>query len=125
LGVAAGDEGFLTTMGHLVADTAPDTAVTVGSGAMATSSVTGRRWRRGERTVHHIVDPRTGDAVDASWRTVSVAAGSCVDANTASTAAIVLGADAVDWLARRRLPARLVAVSGQIVTVAGWPREAS
>lgn len=124
---AAPDDGWRIGVGddHTVADTAPDTAVTVESGAMATSSVTGRRWRRGDRTVHHIVDPRTGDAVDAYWRTVSVAAGSCVDANTASTAAVILGAGAVDWLARRRLPARLVAVSGERVTVAGWPGEAS
>jgi thiamine biosynthesis lipoprotein len=52
---------------------------------------------------------------------VSVAAATCVAANTAATAAIVRGADAADWLAGLDLPARLVARDGAVVTVAGWP----
>jgi thiamine biosynthesis lipoprotein len=44
-----------------------------------------------------------------------------VDANTASTAAIVRGERAADWLARLGLPARLVGPDGAVVTVAGWP----
>jgi thiamine biosynthesis lipoprotein len=57
------------------------------------------------------------------WTTVSVAAASCLDANTASTAAVVLGRSAPDWLTRRGLPARLVAAAGNVVPVAGWPLE--
>ena len=52
-----------------------------------------------------------------------MAAGSCVDANVASTAAIVLGDDAPAWLEARRLPARLVSSSGRISAVAGWPAD--
>jgi thiamine biosynthesis lipoprotein len=44
-----------------------------------------------------------------------------VDANTASTAAIIRGERAPGWLASQRLPARLVGHGGEIVTVAGWP----
>jgi thiamine biosynthesis lipoprotein len=73
--------------------------------------------------VHHIVDPRTGDVAPPCWRTVTVAAGSCVDANTASTAAIVLGPVAPEWLARRALPARLVAEDGAVSPIAGWPAD--
>jgi len=114
--VAIGDD-------HVDAADDPDTTVTLTSGGLATSGITRRRWRRGGRTVHHIVDPRTGDIPDPHWRTVSVAAKSCVDANTASTAAIVLGAKGQDWLAARRLPARLVTVDGAVVTTPGWPGE--
>jgi thiamine biosynthesis lipoprotein len=46
-----------------------------------------------------------------------------VDANTASTAAMVLGADAPAWLAARSLPARLVRAGGEVVAVGAWPRE--
>lgn len=98
-------------------------AVTIVSGGLATSSITRRRWRRGDRMVHHIADPRTGDAVVPFWRTVSVAAASCVDANTASTAAVVLGAAAPEWLEHRSLPARLVNLRGDVLTVAGWPAD--
>ena len=61
--------------------------------------------------------------VGSCWRTVSVAAATCVDANTASTAAIIRGERAPGWLARQRLPARLVGHGGEIVTVAGWPAD--
>ncbi|HEY2636380.1 MAG TPA: hypothetical protein VGI54_03245, partial [Solirubrobacteraceae bacterium] len=57
------------------------------------------------------------------WRTVSVAAGTCLDANTASTAAVVLGDAAPAWLAGRSLPARLVAADGAVTVVAGWPED--
>jgi thiamine biosynthesis lipoprotein len=61
--------------------------------------------------------------VRSCWRTVSVAAASCVAANTASTAAIIRGERAPGWLASQHLPARLAGHSGQIVTVAGWPAD--
>jgi FAD:protein FMN transferase len=98
-----------------------DPVVAISGGGLATSSVALRTWRRGGRSVHHIVDPRTGDVPEPVWRTVSVAAGSCLAANAASTAAIVLGAGAPQWLAARRLPARLVGVDGRVSVVAGWP----
>jgi thiamine biosynthesis lipoprotein len=108
---------------HRLAEFAPTTTVTIRSGGIATSSTTVRTWRRAGRTVHHIVDPRTGDLPETAWRTVSVAAASCVDANTASTAAIVLGWAAPAWLTSRRLPARLVDRSGNVLTMAGWPSD--
>jgi len=103
----------------------PGETITIASGGLATSSTAVRRWMRGGVPIHHIVDPRTGSPAREVWRTVSVCAGTCVDANTASTAAVVLGEEAPDWLARRGLPARLVGVDGSIVRVAGWPEMAS
>lgn len=99
--------------------------VAISGGGLATSSTTVRRWRRGGRDLHHIVDPSTGEPVAEHWRTVSVAAATCLDANTASTAAILRGPDAPTWLAARNLPARLVARDGAVVHVAGWPAEAA
>ena len=95
--------------------------VALTSGGLTTSTTTVRTWRQDGRTVHHIVDPRTGRPADGPWRTATVAAGSAYDANVASTAAIVLGADAVGWLERNHLAARLVAQDGSITTTAGWP----
>jgi thiamine biosynthesis lipoprotein len=95
--------------------------VTIRNGGLATSSTTQRKWRRGGVEQHHIVDPRTGRAAEVVWRTATVAAATCVDANTAATAAIVLGRAAPAWLASRGLPARLVSASGAVRTVAGWP----
>lgn len=103
----------------------PGPVVSIRSGGLATSGTTLRRWRAGHMELHHIVDPRTGEPARTPWRTVSVAAASCVDANTASTAAIVLGEGAAPWLSQRRLPARLVDLAGSVVHVGGWPEEAA
>jgi thiamine biosynthesis lipoprotein len=99
--------------------------VALAGGGLASSGTTVRRWRSGDAELHHIVDPRSGRPADTPWRTVSVAAASCVDANVASTAAVVLGESAPSWLAERRLPARLVARDGRTVRVAGWPEDAA
>ena len=90
-------------------------------GAVATSLVTCRRWRRGGQELHHIVDPRTGRPADGPWRTVSAAAATCADANAAATAAMVAGPHAEDWLASTGLPARLVRHDGQVHHLGGWP----
>jgi len=97
-----------------------DERISLGSGGLATSGTTARRWTRGNRVLHHVIDPVRGLPAAEHWRTVSVAAASCVDANIASTAAIVMGASAPNWLEARRLPARLVATDGTIVRVGGW-----
>jgi thiamine biosynthesis lipoprotein ApbE len=101
----------------------PAAVVAIGEGGLATSSTTARRWRRGGDVMHHILDPRTGLPASVYWRTVSVAAASCVDANTASTAAIIRGPQALDWLSKLGLPARLVDTAGTVRTVGGWPAE--
>ena len=96
-------------------------SVRLASGAVATSSITCRRWRRAGRVPHHIVDPRTGLPADGPWQTVSVAAATCADANTAATAAIVTGGGAEEWLATAGMPARLVAHDGEVRYAGGWP----
>jgi thiamine biosynthesis lipoprotein len=82
-----------------------------------------RSWRRGSARLHHIIVPATGLPARSCWRAVSVAAATCVDANTASTAAILRSERAPAWLAGLGLPARLVRHDGEPVTVAGWPAD--
>lgn len=102
-----------------IADPDGETVV-IHDGALATSSTTVRRWRRSGNALHHIVDPKTGMPAAGEWRTVSVAAATCVDANIATTAAIIRGASAPQWLANFGLPARLVHNDGTVVRVGGW-----
>lgn len=102
---------------------APGQTVAVRAGGLATSSVTVRRTTIGTQTAHHLIDPSSGRPAEGPWRTASATADSCLDANIASTAAIVLGAHAPDWLERHRIPARLVANDGAVRYTAGWPSE--
>jgi thiamine biosynthesis lipoprotein len=97
----------------------------VHEGAMATSSTTIRRWRAGHATLHHLIDPRTGRPAAAPWRTVSVAAATCVDANICSTAAVLLGRAAPRWLDEQGVPARLVGRAGDVTYVGGWAQMAA
>ena len=108
---------------HAAAPEQAGPMVSVESGAVATSSTTVRSWRRAGRQLHHVVDPRTGDVAAAVWRTVTVAAATCVEANTATTAALVLGHDAPGWLEGLGLPSRLVATDGAVLTLGGWPAD--
>jgi FAD:protein FMN transferase len=104
----------------------PACTITLPSGAaLATSSTISRTWRAGERNLHHILNPHTGQPASRAWRTASVAAHSCVAANTLSTAAIVRGARTPRWLRDLGAPARLVAADGTVTTLGSWPHEAS
>lgn len=97
--------------------------VAIQSGGLASSGTAVRTWRRGQRRLHHIVDPRTGDVAESDWSLVTVAAGSCLVANAVSTAVIVAGGRAMEVLGRHRLPARLVGHDGTVLAVHGWPPE--
>jgi FAD:protein FMN transferase len=108
---------------HAAGEDAPGQTVAIRTGGLATSSTTVRTWTSAGRPMHHIIDPATGAPADSCWRTVSVAAATCTDANIASTAAIVQGEAAAGWLTASGLPARLVRQDGTILTTAGWPAE--
>lgn len=112
----------LVTDDHAAATDAPGQTIALDEGGLATSSTVVRRWSRGSAVLHHLLDPSTGRPAEKVWRTASVAAESCVAANTASTAAIVLGVAAPAWLTERGLPARLVADDGTVTIVGGWPQ---
>jgi thiamine biosynthesis lipoprotein len=102
-----------------------DHVVMIRAGGLATSGTAVRSWRRGSARLHHIIVPATGLPAQSCWRAVSVAAATCVDANTASTAAILRSERAPAWLAEAGLPARLVRHDGTAEIVAGWPASLS
>ena len=108
---------------HASNSSAEGQTIALNSGGLATSSTTVRRWRRGGSDLHHILDPGSGRPAESCWRTVSVAAACCVDANIASTTSIVRGERAPEWLKSLGLPARLVALDGAVTLIGGWPAE--
>ena len=99
-----------------------DEVVVLQDGGLATSGTRARRWQRGGSWLHHIIDPRTGAPSASPWVTASVLAPTCVLANAASTAAIILGQDATGWLAAQGLSYRLGGVDGRVARGAGWPQ---
>lgn len=95
--------------------------------AFATSSTQKRTWATADAAQpdrHHILDPRTGRSAQTRWAQVTCAAVSALEANAASTAAIILDGEAPAWLAKNGIPARLDTLDGAVVTTPGWTLEA-
>ena len=117
-------------VGVQTADGAVAQVVTTTGQGLATSSTQLRTWatgpgspsgRDGAGRAHHIVDPRTGHTAPPTWAQVTCAGASALEANAASTAAIVLGPDAPAWLQARGIPARLDGCDGEVTFTCGWP----
>jgi thiamine biosynthesis lipoprotein len=62
--------------------------------ALATSGRDRRRWRRGGRELHHLIDPRTGAPAETDLLRVTVVAADAVEAEVAAKALFLAGADA-------------------------------
>lgn len=99
-------------------------ALAITAGGLATSSTTVRRWTTDDGDAHHIIDPRTALPATTPWRTVSVHATTCVEANVATLGALLCGADAPAWLDKRHVHARLVRHDGTVAYAGSWPAEA-
>jgi thiamine biosynthesis lipoprotein len=121
------DGGWLVRVQDLPdVTTGPSVLVVLSDGcAVATSSTITRTWQRGTSRLHHILDPATRRPAEAIWRTVTAVAHTCVDANAATTTAVVRGRAAQPWLASRGVAARLVDHDGRVHTIGGWPSEAA
>jgi thiamine biosynthesis lipoprotein ApbE len=102
----------------VVADEFQD--VVIFDGGLATSGTNARQWRRGGIALHHIIDPSNGLPARTPWAMVSVAAASCLEANAAATAALIMGERARAWLDDLHLPARLVDATGGVHFAGAW-----
>jgi thiamine biosynthesis lipoprotein len=100
-----------------------DQVVAITRGGLASSATSVRAWKAGDRAVHHILDPRTGDSAAPYWVLVSATGASCVEANVVTTAAVVWGPEALDRLAGFEQSVRLVRSDGEVFSVNGWPLE--
>ena len=90
----------------------------VGEGAVATSSRTRRRWRRGTDEMHHLIDPRTGEPARTGLAAVTVVAAEAHWAEILAKSALVAGLEAgTRLLASHDLAALLVTDTGGLVRV--------
>ncbi|MCL5999667.1 MAG: FAD:protein FMN transferase [Chloroflexi bacterium] len=71
----------------------------VRQGALATSSITKRRWVQGKRVQHHIIDPRSGEPADTDWLSVTVIADHATEAEVFAKALLIAGSAQAQVLA--------------------------
>jgi FAD:protein FMN transferase len=92
------------------------------SGALATSSVLGRRWVVAGEQRHHLIDPRTGVPARSAVLSVTAAAPTCEAADVAAKTALILGPEYGPALLGSLAPAGLITLeSGRRIAVGGWP----
>jgi thiamine biosynthesis lipoprotein len=93
----------------------PCAVVAIESGAVATSSVRRLRWATGDRVVHHLIDPRTGEPAETGLVAVTVAAPDPAWAEVWSKTLFIAGRTEIADLARSRaLAAWWIAEDGAV-----------
>lgn len=93
-------------------------------GALATSGIAHRQWRRGTQVQHHLLDPRTGLSADTHLWSVTVAAAQCRQADIAAKVAFLLGTEEGSaFLRLHGLAGLLLLGDGSYVTVGSWPKD--
>jgi len=99
-------------------------SIALHGGGLATSSVARRRWLADGVPQNHLIDPRTGRPTTSPWRDVSVAASSCLIADVAAKAALLLGPAGPAWLDERKLAGRFVSHTGAVTRNDSWSARA-
>jgi len=77
------------------------TILHLGPGALATSSVTRRRWSQGNQARHHIIDPRTGTSAEVEWLSVTAGAPTATTAEALAKAILIGGSEVGSQLAEK------------------------
>ena len=85
----------------------------VPGGAVATSSVARRRWMRGERPMHHLIDPRTREPAETDWLSVTVMAPAAATAEVFAKALLIAGSRDAVQIAARRMDVAYIAVDAE------------
>ena len=90
--------------------------------ALATSTVARRRWQRGDRWLHHLIDPRTGEPAQSDSLSVSVIAPSAVEADVFAKVALLLGSEeGKRFIDEQGAHALFVGSDGSCQATSGWP----
>ena len=116
--VSAG--GDLAVRGTFAAGLPRGGTISLVRGGLATSGTDRRRWLRGGRTQHHLIDPGTGAPAESPWEQVTVCGLSCLGADVAAKAAFLLRAGGPAWLDVRGIPGRFVTAAGDVLVNRAW-----
>ena len=90
------------------------------SGGLATSGRDRRRWQRGGRELHHLIDPATGEPSETDLLRVTVVAADAVDAEVAAKSLFLAGSKRAAAEANAAgMPAVLVTEDGRTLLAGG------
>ncbi len=98
-----------------------DETILLRRGAIATSGLGRRQWRRDGRWLHHLIDPLSGTPADSPWSFVTVVAATCVAADVAAKVAWIKGNLGPSWIESLGLAARFRDHEGKVTYTTHWP----
>lgn len=81
----------------------PERLIRLSSGALATSGDTRRFLQKDGKRYGHVINPKTGWPIDGAPASITVAAGSCVEAGMICTMAMLAGHEAEAYLREQNL----------------------
>lgn len=116
--VSAG--GDLATRGSIVVALPRGGTVSLVRGGLATSGTDRRRWVRGHRKQHHLIDPRTSMPAESPWEQVTACGSTCLAADVAAKTAFLLGHAGPVWLDALGMPGRFVLPDGTVQANRAW-----
>ena len=97
-------------------------SVSIVDSALATSTISKRRWISDGQEQHHLIDPGTRRPTEGPFRTVSVVARTCVQADVAAKATLVLGDAGIALLTELGLHGIAICHDETVRTTRDWPR---
>lgn len=98
-------------------------AISLRRGAIATSGIGKRNWKRGGKIYHHLLDPRTGRPSTTKLESVTVIAATCGQADVAAKVALLLGESrGPAFLLSQGLAGHFSFQGGKRLSVGAWPR---
>ncbi len=123
-GPRADDSAWNVAVGNPAEPDEPLCLIGLRGGGVATSGRDHRLWNDGERWLHHLIDPRTGEPARTDVVTATVVASSAARADVAAKVVLLLGCDAgLDWAERQGVQALVVRDDGACVTTSGFEAE--
>ncbi len=100
--------------------------VTLRDQAIATSTTSARRWKRGGRWLNHIIDPRDGSPTRSEIISASVIASTATEADVYAKCALILGpGEGRRFLESQRVRGLFVLEDGTTIRTPGWPAASS
>lgn len=121
-GTGPGGDGWLASVANPF-DLEEDLSVlNLRDQALATSTTAIRRWQRGDKIMHHLIDPRTAKPTENGVLSVSVIAPSAAQADVFAKTALILGLEQGGrFLESQRTPGMFVLSDGSCAWTAHWP----
>lgn len=110
VGLPPGETSWLVTLEDPTDAERSIAVLKVGPGAVATSSVTKRRWEQGGKDQHHLIDPRTQLPADAGLLSATVIASHVTEAEVYAKSLLIGGLSEADRLERLDLDLEFILI---------------